>query len=299
MARPLRYLGQEQKAQRNISKGDDEMTFSVNTNASALSALQNLNKTAVRLGTTQTAINTGMKVSSSKDNGAVFAIAQSLRADVAGINAATSSIDRGLSTIEVAIAAGEAVSDLLIEMKEKAVASKDQGLDTSSRVSLNNDFAQLRDQITSIVSNAEFNGTNSVKSGGQDIVAITNDDGSSTLTIQSQDLSLGGGIVALTATQSIGTQPLASSAVINIESSIQNVNASLSALGAGARRLDFQKTFISQLRDTIEVGIGNLVDADMARASADLQALQVKQQLGLQALSIANQAPQSVLSLFQ
>ncbi len=275
------------------------MTFSVNTNASALSALQNLNKTAVRLGTTQTAINTGMKVSSSKDNGAVFAIAQSLRADVAGINAATSSIDRGLSTIEVAIAAGEAVSDLLIEMKEKAVASKDQGLDTSSRVSLNNDFAQLRDQITSIVSNAEFNGTNSVKSGGQDIVAITNDDGSSTLTIQSQDLSLGGGIVALTATQSIGTQPLASSAVINIESSIQNVNASLSALGAGARRLDLQKTFISQLRDTIEVGIGNLVDADMARASADLQALQVKQQLGLQALSIANQAPQSVLSLFQ
>lgn len=275
------------------------MTFSVNTNASALSALQNLNKTAVRLGNTQTAINTGMKVSSSKDNGAVFAIAQSLRADVAGINAATSSIDRGLSTIEVAIAAGEAVSDLLIEMKEKAVASKDQGLDTSSRVSLNNDFAQLRDQITSIVSNAEFNGTNSVKSGGQDIVAITNDDGSSTLTIQSQDLSLGGGIVALTATQSIGTQPLASSAVINIESSIQNVNASLSALGAGARRLDLQKTFISQLRDTIEVGIGNLVDADMARASADLQALQVKQQLGLQALSIANQAPQSVLSLFQ
>ncbi|MEX0297939.1 MAG: flagellin, partial [Kordiimonas sp.] len=98
--------------------------------------------------------------------------------------------------------------------------------------------------------------------------------------------------------QSIGSQPLASSAVINIESSIQNVNTSLSALGARATRLDLQKSFISQLRDTIEVGIGNLVDADMARASADLQALQVKQQLGLQALSIANQAPQSVLSLF-
>ncbi|MEX0299327.1 MAG: flagellin, partial [Kordiimonas sp.] len=167
------------------------MTFSVNTNASALSALQNLNKTAVKLGSTQTAINTGMKVSSSKDNGAVFAIAQSLRADVAGINAATSSIDRALSTIEVAIAAGEAVSDLLIEMKEKAVASKDLGLDTSSRVSLNNDFKQLRDQIGSIVSNAEFNGTNSVKSGGQDIVAITNDDGSNSITVAAQDLSLG------------------------------------------------------------------------------------------------------------
>lgn len=275
------------------------MTFSVNTNGSALSALQNLNKTAVRLGNTQTAINTGMKVASSKDNGAVFAIAQSLRADVSGINAATSSMDRALSTIEVAIAAGEAVSDLLIEMKEKAVAGKDQGLDTASRVSLNNDFKQLRDQISSIVSNAEFNGTNVVKNSGADIVAITNDSGSNTITIAAQDLSLTGSTVTLSAGSSISTQDLASTAVDNIESSIQNVNASLSALGAGARRLDLQRTFISQLRDTIEVGIGNLVDADMARASADLQALQVKQQLGLQALSIANQAPQSVLSLFQ
>lgn len=275
------------------------MTFSVNTNASALSALQNLNKTAARLENTQTAINTGMKVASSKDNGAVFAIAQSLRADVSGIRAATSSIDRALSTIEVAIAAGEAVSDLLIEMKEKAVAAKDQGLDTSSRTSLNNDFKQLRDQITSIVSNAEFNGTNVVKNSGQDIVAITNDSGSNTITVQAQDLSLAGNVVALGAGSSISTQDLASTSVTNLESSIQNVNASLSALGAGARRLELQKTFVGQLNDAIEVGIGNLVDADMAKASADLQSLQVKQQLGLQALSIANQAPQSVLGLFQ
>ncbi|MFC3051249.1 flagellin [Kordiimonas pumila] len=275
------------------------MTFSVNTNAAALSALQNLNKTATSLGKVQTAINTGMKVASSKDNGAVFAIAQSLRADVSGINAATASMDRALSTIDVAIAAGEAVSDLLIEMKEKAVAAKDQGLDTASRTSLNNDFKQLRDQITSIVSNAEFNGTNVVENGGDDIVAITNDDASNTITVQAQDLSLTGSIVSLTAGSSISTQDLASTAVANIESSIQNVNSSLSALGAGARRLDLQRTFVSQLRDTIEVGIGNLVDADMAKASANLQALQVKQQLGLQALGIANQAPQSVLSLFQ
>lgn len=275
------------------------MTFSVNTNASALSALQNLNKTAVKLGNTQTAINTGLKVASSKDNGAVFAIAQSLRADVAGINAATSSMDRALSTLDVAIAAGEAVSDLLISMKEKAVAAKDTGLDTASRASLNNDFKQLRDQITSIVSNAEFNGTNVVKNNGQDIVAITNDDGSNTITIGSQDLSLAGSTVTITASTVISTQPQASTVTSNIESSIQNVNASLSALGAGSRRLDLQREFISRLQDTIEVGIGNLVDADMAKESANLQAIQVKQQLGLQALSIANQAPQSVLSLFQ
>jgi len=275
------------------------MAFSVNTNAAALSALQNLNKTGDSLQTVQRAVNTGLKVASSKDNGAVFAIAQSLRADVAGINAAKSSIDRALSTIDVAIAAGEAVSDLLIEMKEKAVAAKDSGLDTASRTSLNNDFGQLRDQITSIVSNAEFNGTNAVANGGNDITAITNDNASSTLTIAAQDLSLTGTTVALSAGQGIATAGAASSAVDNIESSIANVNTALSALGAGANRLELQREFVSKLSDTIEIGIGNLVDADMAKQSANLQALQVKQQLGLQALSIANQAPQAVISLFQ
>ncbi len=275
------------------------MAFSVNTNAAALDALQNLNRTSASLEKVQTAINTGLSVASSKDNSAIFAIAQTLRADVSGIRAATSSIDRALSSIDVAIAAGEAVSDLLIEMKEKAVAAKDGGLDTASRTALNNDFAQLRNQITSIVQNAEFNGTNVVENNGDSIVAITNDDGSNTITIAGQDLSLGGGNVTITSAQSIGTAAAASTAVTNIESSIANVNTSLSRLGSGANRLELQAQFVARLRDAIEVGIGNLVDADLAKESANLQALQVKQQLGLQALSIANQAPQAVTGLFQ
>lgn len=275
------------------------MAFSVNTNAAALDALQNLNRTSGELERVQTAINTGLSVASAKDNSAIFAIAQTLRADVSGIRAATSSIDRALSTIDVAIAAGEAVSDLLIEMKEKAVAAKDAGLDTASRDSLNNDFSQLRNQINSIVDNAEFNGTNVVESGGDAIVAITNDDGTNVISIASQDLSLGGDHVTITATQSIGTAAAASSTVENIESSIANVNTTLSRLGSGANRLELQANFVNRLRDAIEVGIGNLVDADLAKESAELQALQVKQQLGLQALSIANQAPQAVTGLFQ
>jgi len=275
------------------------MAFSVNTNAAALSALQNLTKTDMKLQDVQTQINTGFKVASSKDNAAVFSIAQTLRADVSGLNAAQSSIDRAQSTIDVAIAAGEAVSDLLIEMKEKAVAAKDAGLDTASRTALNDDFTQLRDQISSIVENAEFNGTNAVSNGGSDIIAITNDDGSSTISIAAKDLSLAGSLVTLTAGTDIASAGAASATVANIESSIANVNTALSELGAGANRLDLQKSFVSKLQDSIEVGIGNLVDADMAKASADLQALQVKQQLGLQALSIANQAPQTITSLFQ
>lgn len=275
------------------------MAFSVNTNASALSALQNLTITDRALGKVQSEINTGLKVASSKDNAAVFAIAQSLRADVSGLNAVKSSLDRAMSTVDVAVAAGEAVSDLLIEMKEKAVAAKDAGLDTSSRTALNDEFTELRDQISSIVSNAEFNGTNVVSSGGSDIVAITNDDASATITIAAQDLSLGGSNVTVASTTSIDTASNASATVDLIDASISNVNSSLSALGAGAKRLELQQDFAHKLSDSIEVGIGNLVDADMAKASATLQALQVKQQLGLQALSIANQAPQAAVSLFQ
>ncbi len=275
------------------------MAFSVNTNAGAFAALQNLNKTTSSLNTVQTQINTGLKVASAKDDAATFAIAQKLRGDVAGLNAVKSSLDRANSTIDVAIAAGEAVSDLLIELKEKAVSAKDTSLDTTSRASINNDFKQLRDQITSIVSNAEFNGTNAVKSGGTNISAITNDDGANSITIAAQDLSLGGANVTITGTQSISTQDLASTAVANIESSISNVNTALSALGSGAKRLELQGEFVNKLSDAIEVGVGNLVDADLAKTSANLQSLQVKQQLGLQALSIANQAPGTVLSLFR
>ena len=275
------------------------MAFSVNTNAGAFAALQNLNKTTTELSTTQTQINTGLKVASAKDNAAVYAIAQKLRSDVAGLSAVKSSLDRATSTLDVAIAAGEAVSDLLIELKEKAVAAKDSGLDTASRSSLNDDFKQLRDQISSIVNNAEFNGTNAVKNGGSAIVAITNDTGSNTITIAAQDLSLTGTTVAIGVAQTIGTATLASAAVTNLESSIGNVNTALSALGSGANRLELQKTFVNKLSDSIEVGIGNLVDADLAKTSANLQSLQVKQQLGLQALSIANQAPGTVLSLFR
>lgn len=275
------------------------MAFSVNTNAGAFAALQNLNRTTSELGTVQNRINTGLKVASAKDDAATFAIAQTLRGDVAGLNAVKSSLDRSQSTIDVAIAAGEAVSDLLIELKEKAVAAKDSGLDTASRTSLNNDFTQLRDQITSIVNNAEFNGTNVVENGGDAVTAITNDTGSNTITIAAQDLSLGGGNVTITSTQSIGTAALASAAVDNIESSLSNVNTALSELGSGASRLDLQRTFVNQLSDALEVGIGNLVDADLASESANLQALQVRQQLGLQALSIANQAPSTVLGLFR
>lgn len=274
------------------------MAFSVNINASVFTALQSLNKNNADLNVTQARINTGLKVGSAKDNGAVFAIAQNLRSDISGLNAVKASLDRGASTVDVAVAGAEAISDILTELKEKAVAAKDSGLDTASRSSLNNDFESLRDQITSIVSNAEFNGKNLLESSSTGVSAITSPSGDKTITVTAQDLTLAGGNITISAATTISTTALASTAVTLLSASATNVASALSSLGSGATRLELQKDFISKLSDTVEVGVGKLVDADLAKESANLQAQQVKQQLGIQALSIANNAPSSVLSLF-
>ncbi|MAU42110.1 MAG: flagellin [Kordiimonas sp.] len=274
------------------------MAFSVNTNASALSALQNLNLTTSDLERTQTRINTGLEISTAKDNAAIFSIAQQLRADLRGYNAVKQSLDRAVSSTDIALAAAGSISDLLIEMKEKAVAAADLGLDASSRSALAEDFQALRDQVTTIVANAEFNGTNLIDSGTDQIVAITNPNATQTITIAHQNLTLGGGNILITATQTIATATTAAAAVTAIETSFTNVNSVLTKLGAGAKSLESQRVFADKISDTLEVGIGNLVDADLAKESANLQSLQVKQQLGVQALSIANSAPQSILSLF-
>jgi flagellin len=274
---------------------------SVNTNVGAMTALQNLNATNRELSDTQTRINTGLRVASAKDNGAIWAIAQNQRATSQSLNAVKDSLQRGQSTVDVALAAGESVSDLLLQMKEKALAASDTTLDTNSRAALNDDFVSLRDQISKAVNNAEFNGANMLKGASPtDINALANADGSATITVHAQPMDLGtGALTGLTNTSSIATQTLAFNMIATINQSIISVSASLSALGTGSKSLSSHLSFISKLQDTVDAGIGNLVDADLAKESAKLTAMQTKQQLGIQALSIANQAPQSLLSLFK
>lgn len=272
----------------------------VNTNPGALVALQNLNKTNSELSVTQNRINTGLKVASAKDNGGIFAIAQSQRAEVAGLGVVQQSLDRGQSTVDVALSGGEAISDLLIQLKEKALAASDASLDTASRDALNEDFTALRDQIGTIVENAQFNGTNLIDGSETDgFIALANADGTNTITVGSEDLSLSGSVVTLTSAADIDTVTEASAAVTAIETSLDNLSNALARLGTGSKSLEIHSTFVGKLSDSLETGIGNLVDADLAKESAKLQSLQVKQQLGIQALSIANQAPQSILGLFR
>jgi len=271
----------------------------VNTNVGAAIALQNLNATNRDLAVVQSRINTGLEVASAKDNGGIFAIAQKLRSDVGALNAVSQSLDRSASTVDVAIAAGEAISDILIELKEKALAASDSSLDTASRDALNEDFTSLRDQIATVVSNAEFNGVNIVDGSTANVQALADADGTSRLTVSGENLSLSGSIVTITSTQQINTATAASTTIATIETSLQNVNEALARLGTGSKKLELHNIFVSKLSDALDAGIGNLVDADLAKESAKLQSLQVKQQLGVQALSIANQAPQTLLSLFR
>ena len=275
------------------------LSNSVNTNTGAMIALQNLNATNSELSRTQNRISTGLKVGSAKDNGATWAIAQNQRATSLSLNAVKDSLARGSSTIDVALAAGESVSDLLTQMKEKALAASESTLDAASRKALNEDFVALRDQIAKAVSNAEFNGSNLLNGSTTAMGALANAAGTSTLTVAGEDLSLSGTVVSVSSTASIGTASAASAMITTVQTSIDAVSSALSRLGTSSKAFAMHQTFVSKLQDAIDAGVGNLVDADLAKESAKFQALQTKQQLGIQALSIANQAPQSILSLFR
>jgi flagellin len=292
-------MGKTPKSNARYQNGETKMSgFSVNTNNTANIALQYLNQTQSQLAATQSAINSGLKVADARDNGAIFAIAQNQRGAVAGYTAVVNSLNNGTSSIDVALSAGQSISDLLIQLKTAALSASDSSLDTASRQALNANFTALRDQISTIVNNAEFNGFNLVNGSTTSITALASADGTRRITTAAQNLSLSGSIVTLTSTATISTQSKASTLVATIQTSLTNVNAALAKLSAGAAKFSIQATFAQKLSDTLTQGIGNLVDANMAQESAQLQALQVKQQLGVQALSIANQSPQIILSLF-
>jgi flagellin len=410
---------------------------SVNTNYGALVALQSLNSTTKQLADVQNHINTGLKVSSAKDNGAVFAIAEGQRARVSSLSAVQDGIDRATSTIDVALSAGQAIGDILKQLKSQSVAAEATDLSQDQRDALQANFSALRSQIDQIANAATFNGANLVngtnltgtanafsvltsdqttavpytKSAGAltgtlttasnlqtatgltfaagDTVRFTYTNGTQTTTydvaVSATDTiqnyldnvtssthgevsasfdsttnqityssskafvvgfenggtlktdgaagTLDGGAAAASATLSGGSAGVNSALSVSgydfrvgasgqalatltssldistaaggtaastaIDTAITQLNKNLATLGSQSTALDTQKTFLGKLSDSITNGIGNLVDADLAKESAQLQSLQVKQQLGAQALSIANQAPSIVLSFFK
>ncbi len=276
------------------------MAISVQTNQAALVALQNLNKTNNDLQQTQGRISTGLAIGSAKDNASVWAIAQAQRADVQALSAVQQSLDRASSIADVAQTAGQSVSDLLNQIKQKVVAAQDPSLDPTSRAAINDNFVSLLHQITDVVNNAQFDGANLLDGSlASDISFLANANATSFITLSVQNMSLGGSLISIASTDTIATLAGASTVLTEVNNSIAAVNSALGNIGSQASQIENHNTFVSKLSDTLTGGISHLVDADMAKESARLQALQVQQQLGVQALSIANSAPQIILSLFK
>ncbi|WP_295197761.1 flagellin [uncultured Brevundimonas sp.] len=273
------------------------MTTSIHTNTSAMIALQNLNRTNDQLAATQSRVNTGLKVQGARDNAAVWAVAQGQRADRGSLEAVTTSLNRATSIADVSLAAGEQISDILLELKQKVTAAADPSASTATRTSYNDEFQALLSSIDSFANNAIFDGANILDgSATTTLNFLASADGAETIALDRQNLTVAG--LSLTGS-TLTSQANATTALAAVNAAITTSSARLAELGAQSKQIERHTTYVGKLSDALEAGIGNLVDADLAKESARLQALQVQQQLGVQALSIANQAPQVILSLFK
>jgi flagellin len=276
------------------------MSLTIITNKAAMSSLQHLNATTDNLEQVQSRLGTGLRIATSKDNSAIWAIAQTQRADLGGLSAVRMGLDRAMSIGDTALTAGQSVAELLVKMKERVVAAQDVSINGVSRQALQEDFSALLKQVAQVVRDAAFDDVrlldNSLPAG---VRFLADAEGAAFITLSNQDLRLGQAVITLSVAASILTLTAASASLVQLNASIDNVSLSLSEMGAQLKQLEQHNTFVGKLSDSVEGGVGNLVDADLAKESARLQSLSVHQQLGAQALAIANQAPQIILSLFR
>jgi flagellin len=301
---------------------------SILTNNSAMVALQTLKSNNSNQSTTQSQISTGKEIGSAKDNAAVWAVSKVMESDVAGFDAVQDSLSVGASTVAVASAGAEQIVETLKEMKQLAVSAQSQTADFGK---IQTEMAAKRDQIDSVIGGSQFNGVNLLASDvdGAAVAAVAGTAGTPTAAPVPGTPASGGGGALLSIVSSLnrvgGTAPdaakidvytvdfeaqlgtvteisdtaTAATALGEIEAMLTTAINGAASLGSSGKRIDDQSNFVSKMKDVLTSGIGALVDTDMEAASAKLQALQTQQQLGVQALSIANQAPQSILSLFR
>ena len=267
---------------------------SVNTNVGAMVALRNLSLTNVGLDQTQDRVSTGLRVVSPKDDGSNFSIAQGLRSDFKAFEAVQQSLGSGRGIVAVAIAGATSISDLLGDIKKKVIESSNPANTSAQQSILSADFNSMIAQLNTFVNQAVYNGRN-LLSAGSGSVSITSTITGGQLTIANAS-GLGGVSTALSSGVATTAGALALLTAVQAQELI--IGQALGALGASAKNIEFLSTFSKTLSDAVTEGLGSLVDADLAKESAKLQALQVKQQLGVQSLSIANQRPQVLLSLF-
>jgi len=275
------------------------MCISVQNNSSALLALQNLNRTTDQLSQVQQQISSNLAVSKASDNPSVWATSQGQQAQIIGLDAVTESLNRATSVADVALSAGQQVADLLTQMKQEALSAQDAQLDTTARQSLNTDFAGLLQRLTTTLANASFDGTNLLNGSSGDQRFLATADATQVVTLSAQNMSLGGSIITLSSTASIGTPAAASALMAQIDASIANSNTALAQIGDQAKMITSHSQLVTNLQTVLQTGKGDLINADLASDSARLAALKVQQQLSQQSLSLANSMPNLLLGLFK
>jgi flagellin len=263
-------------------------------------ALQTLKSINSDLGKTQSAISTGKDIAGAKDNSAIWAISKVMESDVSGFKAVSDSLSLGESTVAVALAGAEQITEVLNDMKEKVVAATGENVDYTK---LTADVTEMTEQINSIISASQFNGMNLLNTegnAGMSVLSSIDRDSAGDVTAANIDVASVDFEANLVLTDiDVSSAAAAETSITALEAHIQTAVDGAAALGASSKRITDQNVFVGKVMDAMKSGIGALVDADMEEQSAKLQALQTQQQLGVQALSIANQSPQTIMSLFR
>jgi flagellin len=269
---------------------------SVNTNVGAFVALQNLNSVNTKLEVVQNRVSTGLKVASAIDDASSFAIAQGVRGNLKAYEAVSQGLANGRGVVAVTLAGATAISDLLGDVQKKITEGSNAGNSTEQQSILNSDFANLVAAVNTFIINATYNGRNLLSNASTSINVLANIDGTR-LTIRSNSAFSFAAVNI--GSQNISSTVAATKALSALFQATSSINSVLGNLGADSRSLSFQEDFVSKLSDAASEGLGSIVDADLAKESSKLQALQVQQQLSVQTLSIANANPRTLLSLFQ
>jgi flagellin len=304
---------------------------SIMTNTAAMTALKALQSTTKNIEATQQRISTGYRVAEASDNAAYWSIATTMRSDNSALSTVQDALGLGAAKIDVAYTAMNSAIEVVDAIKSKLVAAREPGVDRSK---IQSEITELQNQLVAVAGSASFSGENWLSVDSSDASYATTksivssftraNDGTVSVSTISVDITstelfdandqsgildstfVTTGAAAVTVSVSTLDITVANINDIDIDDMISNVDAafqqmttSASNLGAFKKRIDMQVSFVNNLMDAIERGIGQLVDADMSEESTRLQALQVQQQLGVQALAIANSNAQTILSLFQ
>jgi flagellin len=265
---------------------------SVNTNRQAIVALQSLNQTNADLGTVQKRVSTGLRVADARDDGGAFAVASAVRSDIAGVTAVNEQLGGIKGILQTTFAALTQVTETMTQARQVLTRLSDGAISADQRTQYNAQYQSLATQIGTFISDANYNGTSLL--GGTNIVSIRNEAGQTFTVVAETAAPLQ--IATAAPVDATAATTYLTAGFVTVETA---VSAALNKFGASMQYVENQITYNSKKNDALTDGLGALVDADLAKESANLQALQTRQQLGIQTLSLANQGPQVLLSLFR